>query len=403
VALIGSHTRDGIGSGTSTSLATIRLRAQIIVIASGAVGFVGIGAHTRGRIACSYVVALIQSRARNGIGSGTSASTARIGLRASIAVIANSAVGLVGIGAHAVHRIANTGVVALIQSRTNDGHCAGTCSRLAGIHLRAAIAVIAHGSIGFRRIGAHARHGIARAHVVALAQRCTRDRVCPGTGACLATIRLRASIVVIARCAVGLVGIGAHARCWIAHAGVMAKVERRASNWVCPSTRTGLTAIRLRTGISVITNRTIGFRRIGARTSTWIANARIVALAERRTNDRVCPGTGASLTRIRLRTGISVATNRAIGLRRIRTRSRAGLACSWIVALAERRTRCNLTTHAIDTETARAIGANLTSPAKSCACARISIHRVCRRCEIDVNRATSDQRVTIGQRRRRRL
>src|SRR2546426_251495 len=76
---------------------------------------------------------------------------------------------------------------------------------------RAGTAVVAHGSIGLRRVGAHPVGGIAGAGDVALVQRRADDWVGAGAGSCLAGVGLGTGVTVVAARAVRFVGVRADA------------------------------------------------------------------------------------------------------------------------------------------------------------------------------------------------
>ena len=207
-------------------------------------------------------MALIQCRTYHGICSHTRASRARIRLRASIAVTAKRSIRFIWIGTHARHRTTNAHVVALIQCGTNNGHCTRASACDARIHLRAAIVVSAYRTVRLVRIRAHTRHRIARARNMALIQRCARHRVRPSARSCQTRIRLRTPIRVITRRTIRLVRIRAHARHRITRARNVALVQRGTRHRVCPRARTSRATIRLRASIAVIANGTSRLERI---------------------------------------------------------------------------------------------------------------------------------------------
>ncbi len=93
---------------------------------------------------------------------------------------------------------------------------------------------------------------------MALIRRGAGDRVCSDARASLAAIRLRTGIVVITRGAIGRIGIAAHTRCRIARTCHVALIRRGADDGVCSDARASLAAIHLRTGIAVVACRPIG-------------------------------------------------------------------------------------------------------------------------------------------------
>src|SRR5207248_2733962 len=101
-------------------LAAVGLGTGVPVGAGRAVGLVGVGADAVRRIAGAGVVALIESGADNGVGPDAGAGLAGVGLGAGVAVRAGGAVRLVGVGAGAVRRVAGAGIVALIEGCLHD-------------------------------------------------------------------------------------------------------------------------------------------------------------------------------------------------------------------------------------------------------------------------------------------
>ena len=88
----------------------------------------------------------------------------------------------------------------------------------------------------------------------------------------------------------------------------MALIERRTYDRIAPGARARLTRIRLGTGITVITGRTIGLVRIAAYARRWIARSGNVALILRRADDGIAPRANPRLTRVRLRAPIAIRT-----------------------------------------------------------------------------------------------
>src|SRR5206468_1283466 len=123
------------------------------------------------RITGAGVVALILGGADDGVAARAAAALAGVGLRAGVAVVAGGAVGLRRVRADAARRIAGAGVVALILGGADDGVGAGAGAALAGVGLRAGVAVVAGGPVRHRRVLTSrdrvARVGGARVAVVA--------------------------------------------------------------------------------------------------------------------------------------------------------------------------------------------------------------------------------------------
>ncbi len=333
MAFVLSRARHRHCTGAGTGLAAVHLRARIAVIAGRAVRLGRIVTHARRRIARAHVVACIHRCAGDGHCARARTGLARIALRTSVAVVAHRAVHLDGIVTHARRRVARARIVTLIRRRTHHGVCPGTRTRLARIALRTSVVVVARRTVHLGRIVAHARHGITRARVVTLIGRRARDRVCPGTRPILTTIRLRAGIAVVANGIVGFGGIVTHAGHRIARARVVTLIGRRARDRVCPGTRPILTTIRLRAGIAVVASGIVRFGRIVARARHRVARARVVALIGRHAHDRGCSGARPILTTIRLRTGIAVVANGIVGFGGVGTHARHRVAYARIVTL----------------------------------------------------------------------
>src|SRR5262249_52475784 len=158
---------------------------------------------------------------------------ARIGLRAGIAVSAGAPVGLVRIGADAGRRIADPGVVTLIEDRAHDGIPAPADARAAGVGLRAGIAVIADGAVRPGRcvaaIAGLAAHpdvaGVIRRRAVASGATADAGR---------AGIVHSAEEAIVAGYPVSLIRIGAGAARRIADAGNVALIEGAADDGIGP-------------------------------------------------------------------------------------------------------------------------------------------------------------------------
>src|SRR5439155_257982 len=128
----------------------------------------------------------------------TGAGLAGVGLGTAVAVAAGRAVDLARVGAGAVGRIADAGVVTLIEGRTDDGVCPGAGARLAGVALGAGVAVVAGGAVHLGRVGTGAGGRITDARLVALVRGSADDGVRAGAGARLAGVALRAGVAVVA-------------------------------------------------------------------------------------------------------------------------------------------------------------------------------------------------------------
>src|SRR5207253_7923036 len=113
----------------------------------------------------------------------TRAALAGVALRAGIAVVARGAVGLGGVRAQPRGRVARARGVTLIRRRTGDGGAARARAALARVGLRARVTVVAPGVVGLARVRAQPRARVARARVVALVRRRTGDGIAGRTRA----------------------------------------------------------------------------------------------------------------------------------------------------------------------------------------------------------------------------
>src|SRR5262249_31086846 len=153
-----------------------------------------------------------------------------IGPRAGIAVVAVRAVGLRGLGAPAGGGIARAGHVTLIGGRARDRIAAGADAAVAGVDLRAGIAVVAGCAVGSGRTGARTGARIARARIVALIRCGAGDRIPTGADAGLARVGPRAGAPVVAGRAVRLLRVRAGAGGRIAGSHVVTLVEHGADD-----------------------------------------------------------------------------------------------------------------------------------------------------------------------------
>src|SRR5207249_1095598 len=189
------------------------LRASAAGVAGRTVGLVRGGAAAVRGVTGAGDVALIEGGADDGVRPDAGAGLAGVGLGAGIAVRAGAPVRLVRVGADAARRIAGARDVALIEGGADDGVRPRADARLAGVALRASAAVVAGRAVGLVWGGAGAARRITDAGDVALVERAADDRVRPRTGAGLAGVALRASVAVAAGGTVRLGGDGAGAAC----------------------------------------------------------------------------------------------------------------------------------------------------------------------------------------------
>src|SRR5438093_620298 len=150
---------------------------------------------------------LIERGAGDGGGRAPAGAVlARLPARAGVVVVAGGPVGLVRVRAHATHRVAGAGDVALIERGAGDGGGRAPAGAvLARLPARAGVVVVAGGPVGLVRVRAHAPHRVAGAGV---AYRRASDLGDGGgrapAGAVLARLPARAGVVVVAGGPVGL-------------------------------------------------------------------------------------------------------------------------------------------------------------------------------------------------------
>src|SRR5207247_718723 len=195
VAVVVCGARDAARADAHPAPAHVGPCAAVAVVAGGAVRHGRVGALAGGRVAAADGVALIGGDAEY-VDAAAGAALTGVVVRARIAVVAGAAVGPDRARAAAGRRVAGARVVALIRRGAEDGVRAGTDSTLAGVGLRAGIAVVAGGAVGLRRARAEAGRRIAGARVVALIRRGAGDGVRAGTDSTLAGVGLRAGIAV---------------------------------------------------------------------------------------------------------------------------------------------------------------------------------------------------------------
>src|SRR5207247_2371112 len=198
VALVGGRADDGVAAAAEPALAGVGLRAGVTVVARGTIGLGRIRARARGGIAGAGGVALIGGGADDGVGARAHAALAGVGLGAGVGVVAGGAIGLRRVRARARGGMAGFGSVALVGGRADDGVGARAHAALAGVGLGAAIAVVAGRAVGRRRVRACAASGITGAGDMTLIGGRANDGVAAGAHPALAGVGLRAGIAVVA-------------------------------------------------------------------------------------------------------------------------------------------------------------------------------------------------------------
>src|SRR5437773_1396099 len=92
----------------------------------------------------------------------------------------------------------------------------------------------------------------------------------------------------------------------------MTLIERGADDWIGAETGPCLSRIGLRTGIAIATRRAVRIVRVRAEAGRRITSPDVVTLVESGTNDRVTPHAATVLTAVGLRAGVAIATHRAV-------------------------------------------------------------------------------------------
>src|SRR5206468_392822 len=131
-------------------------------------------------------------------------------------------------------------------------------------------------AVGLGGVAAGARRGIAGARRVTLVGGRAHDRVRARAGTGLAGVGLRAVIAVVAGCAVGLGGIAAGARRGVAGAGRVALVGGRAHDWIRARAGAGLTGVRYTALFRSVTGCAVGLGGVAAGARRGVAGARRV-------------------------------------------------------------------------------------------------------------------------------
>src|SRR5207244_233078 len=125
-------------------------------------------------------VALVGGRADDRVAAGAEPALAGVGLRAGVAVVAGGTIGLGRVRARARGGSAGAGGVGLIGGGAGDGGAARAHAPLAGVGLGAAIAVAAGRAVGLGRVRAGAASGITGAGDMTLIGGRANDGVAAG-------------------------------------------------------------------------------------------------------------------------------------------------------------------------------------------------------------------------------
>src|SRR5262249_44773579 len=163
-------------AGAHARVTRIGGRAQVAVVALGAIRAGGVRADAGRGVARPVGVTLIRLGAHHRIGAHARPRCAAIDPGAGVAVVAGRSVLAGGVAAHAAGRIAGAGIVALVGRRTDHGGPTHTAARLARVGARAGVAVVARRAVLERRSGARAGVRVAGSGAVALVDRRAHER-----------------------------------------------------------------------------------------------------------------------------------------------------------------------------------------------------------------------------------
>src|SRR5207249_2828866 len=252
VTLVGRGADDGISARARATLAGVGPRAGVPIGAGAAVGLGGVRARAVARVARPRVVALVLGSADDRVRAGANSPLTGVGLRARVPVIAGRAIRLSGVRAGPGGRVARPGVVTLVGHGADDEVAARAHAPLAGVGPRAGVAVVAGAAVGLGGVRARAGRRVARPRVVTLVGCGADDGVPARAHAALAGVGSRAGVVVVARAPVGLDGVRARARGRVAGARVVTLVGCGADDGVPARARAALAGVGSRAGVVVV-------------------------------------------------------------------------------------------------------------------------------------------------------
>src|SRR5437667_112477 len=332
VTLIRRRADDGVPARARTCLAGVRARARAVVVAGRAVRLGRVRARAGRRVARADVVALVLGGAGDGIRAGARAGLAGIGTGAGAGGVARRAVRLGGVRTRARRRGARADVVALVLGGAGDGVRAGAGAGLARIGVRAGVAVVARRAVRLCGVRAHAGRRVARPHAVALILGGAGDRIRAGARAGLAGIGARAGVAVVARRAVRLGGVGAHAGRRVALPAAVELFLRGAADRIRAPAAARFARIGVRAGVAVVAGRAVRLRGVGAHAGRRVALPGVVTLVLRGADDGIHARAGARFARVRARACVAVVAGRTVRLRGVGARAGRRVARAGVVA-----------------------------------------------------------------------
>src|SRR5207245_9204393 len=145
----------------------------------------GVRVRPRRPVAAPGLSSLVRRRTRRRAPAHAGAPLAGVGPRAGVAVAARAPIGLGGIRTRAGGLAARPDVVTLVERGTDDGVPTRAHAAPAGVGLRARVAVAADTPVGLGGVRAGARRRVAGAGLVALVRGRTRRRATAHAGAVL--------------------------------------------------------------------------------------------------------------------------------------------------------------------------------------------------------------------------
>src|SRR5439155_1303340 len=321
VALVLGGADDGVRAGAHSPLTGVGLRACVPVVAGGAVGPSGVRAGAGGRVARPGVVTLVGHGADDGVPARAHARLAGVGLRARVAVVAGGAVGLGGVRARAGTRVARPRVVTLVGCGADDGVSARAHAALAGVGPRAGVAVVARAAVGLGGVRAHAGRRVACARVVTLVGCGAHDGVAAHAHAVSVPLGRSAGVAVVAGAAVGLGGVRARAGGRVARPRVVTLVGCGADDGVPARAHAALAGVGSRAGVVVVARASVGLDGVRARARGRVAGARVVTLVGCGADDGVPARARAAPAGVGSRAGGAVVARAPVGLDRGRARA----------------------------------------------------------------------------------
>src|SRR5207247_660453 len=182
------------------------------------------------------------------------------------------------------------GSVGLGVGGADDGVAAGADPALAGVGLRAGIAVAAGAAIGLRRVRARPCGGRTGAGSVALVGGGAEDGVAAGADPALTGVGLRAGVPVAARRPVRLRWIRAEAGCGITCPGDVALVGGSAADRVAARARPALACVGLRARVAVVARRRVVHVLAAGRRIAAVVGAGVAVVAVKRRPGLTCVG-----------------------------------------------------------------------------------------------------------------